>query len=447
MLMLFIVVMVNMIIVGYDVKKDFTKNKVHTLSEQSIKVLKDLKTEVKITAFIYPTQLQDFEKIFDKYGYYSKFLKKDYIDLDKDPLAVQRFSIKQPGTLIVESENRTVKIDNLNGEGDPRLEERLTNAIIQVTKGGKKKLYYLTGHGEKLLTDNSKAGFSDVKDNLENGRYQVEELVLLKKGEIPADAELVMSTGPTTEFMESELKILENYLKQRAGKFLLLLEPNSPQSLQGFLAKFGVDWKKNKAIFETNRIESTRNPLTPLIETYSPTSEITQNLKQYSLFSVATPVERAAKIPDGYKIISLFTSSPSSYEIDLVGDKFNLGQKPGKKGPLSLAVSVTGASTKKESKDPKEAKDNDFRMVVIGDSDFASNGLKRFSVNSDLFQNTLSWLSKEEDLIAIRPKEKEGGQFDITDYRAQVIFLTSVIFAPITMFITGIVVWFRRRKL
>ena len=91
-------------------------------------------------------------------------------------------------------------------------------------------------------------------------------------------------------------------------------------------------------------------------------------------------------------------------------------------------------------------KASEFRMIVVGDSDFASNQARQFGMNADLFQNMLSWLAQEEDLIAIRPKSAGESQFDITEQRSRVINLASIIVAPLIMFVSGVWVWVSRRR-
>lgn len=438
-----IVVVVNLIVGNYDVKKDITKNKVHTLSEQSIKVLQGLKGEVSLKAFVNPTQVQEFENIFSKYTYHTKQLKREFVDVDKDPLLVQKYNIRAAGTVVVESGDRNVRVENLSGPDDPKLEEKLTNAIISVTKGGKKKLYSLSGHGERLLSDTGREGFSEIKTALESGRYQVEEMSLLEKGEVPSDAEIVMVAGPKTEFMSQEYQALEKFLRA-GGKMLFMVEPNSPKSLRDFLLKFGVDWKPKKVVLETNTLQQLAggNPLTPIVNNYDRNHEITRDSKQLTLFPISTPVEKTEKIPEGETVTSLFSSSSRSLETDLQGDKVKVNQATDKKGPLSLAVAVSAPLKKKEESE----KVPELRLVVVGDSDFATNQARQFGMNADLFQNMLSWLAQEEDLIAIRPKSTSESQFDITEQRSRVINLASIVIAPLLMFISGIWVWISRRR-
>ena len=71
------------------------------------------------------------------------------------------------------------------------------------------------------------------------------------------------------------------------------------------------------------------------------------------------------------------------------------------KGPLALA----GAGTYKAMDAPEGAKEG--RYVVCGSTDFLANAILGFNGNKDLFLNMMNWLSSDEDLISIRPKDPE----------------------------------------
>lgn len=449
-----ILIFVNLIATKYDIKKDLTKNKLHTLSDESVKVLKGLPSEIKLKAFINPTQMGEFEKIFEKYTYYTPKLKKEYIDVDKDPLVVQKYNIKQAGTIIVESDTRTSRIENLFGADDPKLEEKVTNAIIQVAKGEKKKIYYVSGHGEKLLSDTGKEGFSEMKEQLEGGRYTVEELILAEKGAVPADADIIIMAAPKADLLDPEVKAIEAYMA-KGGKSLIMVEPTSSPTVKTLLAKYGTVFNPKKTVVELNPLQQLAggNPLTPIVASYSKESEITREAKQITLFPVATPIEKSEHVTPDLKVTPLFFTSAKSFESDLKENQVKPNPKTDRKGPLSLAVSVSGKIPVKsevtktgEAVKPDEKKEIEFRMVVVGDSDFASNSGRRFGINSDLFQNMLSWLAHEEDLISIRPRPADMSDFDITETRMRVINLASIVFAPLLMFISGLGVWAARKR-
>lgn len=55
-------------------------------------------------------------------------------------------------------------------------EQEITNSIIKLTRGGEKKVYVLTGHGEADLTKEVEAGFLYLKEAIEGENIAVSTL-------------------------------------------------------------------------------------------------------------------------------------------------------------------------------------------------------------------------------------------------------------------------------
>src|SRR6185295_3137046 len=106
------------------------------------------------------------------------------------------------------------------------------------------------------------------------------------------------------------------------------------------------------------------------------------------------------------------------------------------KGPVSLAVAAT-----KDLADSKKA-----RLVVVGDSDFASNSVFGLQGNGNLFLNTVSWLAQDESFISIRPKNPEDRRLTMTEAQGRLVSFVMLLFLPVGVLITGISVWMKRRK-
>jgi ABC-type uncharacterized transport system involved in gliding motility auxiliary subunit len=120
-----------------------------------------------------------------------------------------------------------------------------------------------------------------------------------------------------------------------------------------------------------------------------------------------------------------------------------LNEAHDEKGPVAVAavatLTIPHEGTSEQT--PKNA-----RIVVFGDSDFASNNYLNLSGNRDLFLNTVSWLAEEENLIAIRPKD--SGQFfhPVTADQERLIFWLSMIALPAAVIGSGVVMYVWRRQ-
>src|SRR5260370_40743297 len=76
-----------------------------------------------------------------------------------------------------------------------------------------------------------------------------------------------------------------------------------------------------------------------------------------------------------------------------------------KKGPMTIAAAGTYNPGKENSQG---------RFVVLGSSAWAANSFINFNGNRDLALNAMNWLSSDEDLISIPPKEPEDRRITMT---------------------------------
>ena len=84
-------------------------------------------------------------------------------------------------------------------------------------------------------------------------------------------------------------------------------------------------------------------------------------------------------------------------------------------------------------------------MVVIGDSDFASNRWLGISGNRDLFLNSVNWLAQQENLISIRAKDPEDRRITLSADQDLGIFWITIFIIPGLILLLGIQAWWRRR--
>ena len=88
---------------------------------------------------------------------------------------------------------------------------------------------------------------------------------------------------------------------------------------------------------------------------------------------------------------------------------------------------------------------NEGRFVVVGNSRWASNQFLRFNGNRNLMLNMMNWLSSDEDLISIRPKQPEDRRITLNVLQFRWLIFTSQIFLPLIVIVGGVMVWAKRR--
>ncbi|NEQ20527.1 MAG: ABC transporter [Microcoleus sp. SIO2G3] len=99
------------------------------------------------------------------------------------------------------------------------------------------------------------------------------------------------------------------------------------------------------------------------------------------------------------------------------------------------------ANQKKADKKPSES-----RLVVYGNSNFATDGWFEQQLNSDVFLNSVSWLSKrDEQALSIRPKEPKNRRINLSEVQSGALGWTALLLMPLFGLTTAAVMWWRRR--
>lgn len=442
-LVLAIMVFVEAISSKNSLRVDMTENKRHSLSSQTIKILKGLNVEVEALAF-YGKNRRDRDRWEDQlklYQHRSKRFKYKMIDPEMDPTVTKEHGVKLYGTTVVKSGGRQVKIE----EGS---EENLTNAILKVLRSEKKLVYFLKGHGEASIDDESENGYSLTRESIEDESYEVREVVLLRREKVPQDAALVIVNGPKVLLSDHEFKLLSEYLEDGGG-ILFMIDPDAAPGIGEFLGKYGVVLSRDVVVDPMSRMFGADFRM-PVVTEYA-NHPITENFGIASFFPVARSINvDQGKLSKEDKIIVLASTGPKSWsETDL--EKLTSGQAvydedKDKMGPVPVAVVVTLGENR--PKDPSGIKRMPVgKLVVYGDSDFASNSYLGAAGNRDLLLNTVRWLAGEEDLIAIRPRRFNDTPLFLKASQARMIFILPVVVVPMGILVTGLVVYIRRRKI
>ncbi|MFQ6039743.1 MAG: Gldg family protein, partial [Candidatus Poribacteria bacterium] len=300
-----IAVVVNIITaLFFDKEMDWTAEKTFTLSEQSKKVLQNLDKEIKVTAFFSrnPTsahaqhQLQEAEDLLQRYARESKKIKLQFVDPIADPLKAQEYKVEFNGTTVFEHEGKRESVTSVD-------EQKFTSAIMKVTRDEIKKIYFLTGHGERSIEDYDREGFNKAKEALEKQNYQVEKLLLATQPQIPDDCSVLIIANPQSPFSEHEINALKEYLDKKRGKALIMLDPSPTasdpnQKLIKVLDEWGVE-VKNDLVLDSERFAYPFGKAVPYVDLKQFYHPITKDVKTPVPFPWARSVSPEKKqIPD-----------------------------------------------------------------------------------------------------------------------------------------------------
>jgi len=435
-----IVGVLNFLGAQYPKKADLTKNKIHTFSDQSEKVMKGLKGDLTATFFGDAGSREKYRPIFDNYKKLSNKFKFELVDPNKEPTRAKTAGIKKMDTLVLGYEGKTTKVDDIT-------EEKITNEVIKLTKDTRSVVCTVVGHGEPSFTDQSATGFQAAKKGLEDQSYTVKEVTLPQETKIPEDCSVLVMMGTSKALFPNELKLLNDYLTNGGrlvmGLDAVITQADQTKELKSLLQTWGIEVKSGLLIDPVSKMLGV-DASVPIIAQFNKDQAIVKDFTQQCYFPFARPVDASTTIPDGVKVTWLGKTTPKAWdELNLAAiakGTVQFNPKTDLQGPLAVAVAASGK--KKDSKATR-----DMRIVVFGTSQFANSQYTRFGGNLDLFLNSVSWAIEDESMISIRSKEDEAGKIELSQNQGVVIFWVSVILAPLFISILGIVIWVRRKKL
>jgi ABC-type uncharacterized transport system involved in gliding motility auxiliary subunit len=459
LVILAILVAANYLANRYNKSYDTTSNKRYSLSDQTEKVVKGLQQDVKVTYFDLAARFPQAKDLLDRYNNLSPRLTVDYIDPYKKPQLAREFGVKTEGSLFLQ-------VGAKREEAKSVTEEEVTGALIRALKGGERIVCFVEGSGEKSIEETRGPGYSQLKESLEKSNYKTRAISMLEaapgaeqktpekvavtpgaapvagKATIPADCTVTVVGGPRYDYLAPAVEALKAKV-EGGGRVLFLLDPPlqlgkeqiaENAALTGMLAGWGVTLEKNLAI-DMSGIGQIfgLSEVVPLVTTYD-SHPIVREMKGAAS---AMPLARSMEVKSAGKtnVEKLFSSSKSSFASpNLAASEIRPNPATDKKGPLTLAAAGTYQSASGQG-----------RFVVVGSSGFVANNILRFNGNRDLFLNMMAWLSSDEDLISIRPKDPEDRRLTLTRAQMTMVRTVSQAVIPLLVVIAGVAVWWKRR--
>lgn len=465
---------VNYLGAEHHVRWDLTATREHSLSPQTLKVLRTLPGPIQAVAFPGADSTGRYRDLLGTYQYYSKNFQYRLVDPDRNPAEAQRYKVTSYGQIVLQRGAVTYMVDDAT-------EDALTNGLLHVLETGKKTVYVVQGDGEVPLDDFTRVGMGAAKQALTGKGFDVKALFLIKEARVPADASAVVLAAPSQELPPQALGALDAYYRD-GGRVLVLVDPQSPAGVRAWLGReFHVAAPGGLVIDPVSRLLGA-NPAVPIVTQY-PFSDITQNFTLATAFPVATPL-----VPDlsdkNVTIVAFVRSSDASYvKTNLEARDIGFQAGVDRKGPAVLGVevtpspagaappsppasvtptaTVTPSATAAPSKGgrpspagsppakpaPAVAAPAKGSAVLFGNSSFIRNTYVGLVGNRDLFTSTIAWLTQSGNLVSIAPRVSPFDPFIISGQQGRYLFVGSVIALPLALLVLGASVYFRRRSL
>jgi ABC-type uncharacterized transport system involved in gliding motility auxiliary subunit len=432
-----IIATANVLANRYNKSYDTTANKRYSLSDQTAKIVKGLKQDATITYFDQSTRFQQAKDQLDLYANLSAKVHVEYVDPDKKPQVAREAGVKNYGATIVQIGTKKEEAKSLNEEG-------ITGAFIRDLKNTTRTVCFVSGSGEHQIEDTDRSGYSAFKDLLAKDDYSAKSISLLQKAEISGECTVVVVGGPSGDYQQPQVDAIRKFV-EGGGRAMFLLDPPlkigrseiaDNDVLTSLLQSWGITPQKD-LILDLNPIGQLAGlgPQVALVTSYNRHAIVNEMKGSATGF----PLSRSLEVKSGDKttVEKLFSSSDTSLATNkLDSPNIDPGDPKNKKGPLTIAAAGSYSTGKENSQG---------RFVVVGSSAWAANSFIKFNGNRDLALNAMNWLSSDEDLISIRPKEREDRRITMTRAQLNWVRITSQFVLPLVVIFAGVSVWWRRR--
>lgn len=463
-----VVVGITWVAALYPVRLDMTANHEYSLSEETVAMLKRVERPVHIT-FFHDRGMRETVELYQLFAAQNDKITVEFFDPMLNPAQAKLRGVEFAGTALYESEGRKLTVNSPT-------EPDIANGIMRITQAKQQVACFLDGHGEPdpfsleshdhmegeaghshgietKLVQHERHGMAKARGGLEAMNYVVEKVSLMQRDADISHCAVLIVAGPQSKLLDGEVKKIDAFL-DNGGNALFMIDPFVKAGLDGVIGKFGIEMADDMVIDEASHFWA--DPSTPAVTDYN-RHEITQKLP-LSFFPGARSLSPTAQPVPGVSVRPLVNSSKKSFsnagraKVEFVDGKT-------RNGPLTMMAtarlnpstveSAESVMRKLRGEQVAEQKPattrKEARIVVVGDSDFATNSFYHILGNGTLFLNAVNFLAARENLIGVKPRTFDMPLVSMTNTQMKATFVMSLILIPLLMAAAGIAVWWRRR--
>ena len=470
-----VVIALGYLSVRYPMRFDLTETGRHSLSEQTVTMLKRLDEPVRIVFFHDPLMRQTVE-LYQLIADQSEFVTVQFHDPTLNPARARMLGVQFAGTAIMESKGRTLQVHGSS-------ETDIANGILRVSQGASRLVCFLDGHREAdpfsieahdhvegaagpdghshglgvQYVLHERHGLAKARHALETLNYEVQKRSLLQDGAGLSDCAVLVVAGAKVALLPTEVEAVRAYLVG-GGNAFFMLDPFVRTGLEPVIREYGVVLDDTIVIDDASHFWADSSA--PAVTSYNH-HQVTRELPLTFYPGVRSLSPTPERVP-GTAVTPIVNASKNSYgETDPRRAEFD--ENRDLPGPITLmavanrrpltadeaAAALLGARNDgvvaaSERQDRASAVGRS-RIAVVGDSDFATNSFFHFLGNGNLFLNTVNYLAAQENLIGLEPRTYDLPRLSLTNRQMKGTFFLSVILLPAVLAVVGIGVWWRQR--
>jgi hypothetical protein len=440
----------NVAVYRHDAHLDFTREEAFTPSREAADIVRSLQEPVQVVYFYQKENAAGRAAVtmLELLGRLNPKLSVEAVDIDRNPGRAGAFGVQLYNTAVIVTATHRLQVVTTD-------DREVALAILRALRRRQPVVCFATGHGEYDI-DNFEfhthfEGHQTHSHNTEGigvvqmqqhgiGRLRraIEKLGLMPRkvdfrpGQpLPSDCAALVDANPRTPHIPAEADVLRAYLEQ-GGSYMLLVEPDfavEPR-LATVIADAGARLGEGVIVDPVDHYFTDDQMIAITHYANHPVTRA----QALSFYPGARPVEPAPR--DGVKAIALFASSAKSYiALDRMRYREEAETEPKRSYPLAVAAEGRMSAGARP-----------YRMIVVGDADFASNSFFPYLANSDIVLAGISWLLHEERLPTMKPPVEVLPMVTLTNADVRWIFIFTVILLPGAVACAGLGVWLWRRR-
>ena len=451
-LFLVLVGLVGFLTREYHFARDITQSNRNILTDGSVNILKQMKGEVNVTVFAsedntahgenYRKGVRDF---ISRYQRTKPDIHVTFVSPAEQPKKAQEAGIKAEGELVVEYQKRSEHLL------PPYAEQDMTNLLVRLSRSHEKPVMYLEGHGERNLMGVKDHDLGAFGDQLQKKGFKLANPDLAVVKDLPLTGAMLVIASPQTNVSDIEVQKIKRYL-DNGGNLLWLLDDNNLHGLGEIAKYFGLEVSEGMVVDASN-IQYGQDAQIAVASQYGDHA-ITKNFMFRTLFPEAHKASAQGTYENGWDVTNLIDVAPNGWlennkkELADKASKATFQEKEDVKGPINIAVALQRQYGKRGQ-----------RVVIVGNANFLSNTHVTSESNLDLGINMVNWLSGDDSLITIQPKPLKDMNVTIPQEGwghiwAILVFMPIFgisfglfqVLIPLALLVTGVMLWWKRRK-
>ncbi len=436
----------------YAVQLDWTAASRHTLSEPSRALLAQMQGPVQVTAFArgQGEMRPRIRTLIERYRQHKPDISLEFVDPDRAPQRLRDLNIRFDGEMLIEHRGRHEQLQRIG-------ESAFSNALLRLSRGGARKLCFLSGHGERRAAGQANHDLGLWLQALAPRGISAEEFnpterMLGSQGAVPEGCATLVIASPRQALLPGEVAVIGDWLEQ-GGNLLWLAEPDGPQGLLPLAERLGLELLPGTVVDSTTRQLGIEHPAVAVIVRY-PEHPVSSSLHDtLTLFPFALAMRQS---PNEWRAVPLLRTLEGSWvEHGKLEGELRLDENE-ISGPLDIGWLLSRPHpAARATETPDEtghdghehgAAEHEQRIAVIGDGDFLSNAYLGNQSNQALGDALVDWLAQDDALITLPRREAIDPRLEMSPLRRGLIGFGFLIVLPLGLLIAGGLIWYRRRS-